>query len=379
MKVLIVYHAGATDNARAIFAALAAHTGLELTVIAPQVLKVDAVYDPGGWLRVEREETANGYRLIPAPLRDPADYRHGFHRGPLRRILAELQPDIIHVFDELTSRYLHQIAWYRPHVASQSKVLFYAFNNLPVSPRRRLEGKLFWRLTDGGAAASTDAVENLRRDGYARNLPVERIFWGVSTDAFKPMDRRALRNQLGLGSAHYIGYVGRFIPEKGLAILQAALALVPEDIRCLLIGCGPLRDELELWSTSPAVRDRIRLVSPMPPDDLARHLNCMDALVLPSITTAHWKEQYGRVLAEAMACGTPVIGTNSGAIPEVIGSAGIVVAEQDSQALADAIRQVVFDHDTQQRLRDDGLKRAQQQLSAYAMAQRLVDLYERVV
>jgi glycosyltransferase involved in cell wall biosynthesis len=64
-----------------------------------------------------------------------------------------------------------------------------------------------------------------------------------------------------------------------------------------------------------------------------RWLAALDCLVLPSRTTAHWKEQFGRVLIEAMACGVPVVGSSSGAIPTVIGDAGRVFPEGDFAAL----------------------------------------------
>ena len=62
----------------------------------------------------------------------------------------------------------------------------------------------------------------------------------------------------------------------------------------------------------------------MPLNDVPRHLRALDALVLPSESTPLWKEQFGHVLIEAMACGVPVVGSDSGAIPEVIGEAGLL-------------------------------------------------------
>jgi glycosyltransferase involved in cell wall biosynthesis len=69
----------------------------------------------------------------------------------------------------------------------------------------------------------------------------------------------------------------------------------------------------------------------------------LDCLVLPSRTTARWKEQFGRVLVEAMACGVPVVGSSSGEIPRVIGDAGAVVPEGDAGALTRAVRALADD------------------------------------
>src|SRR5207245_3300012 len=83
---------------------------------------------------------------------------------------------------------------------------------------------------------------------------------------------------------------------------------------------------------------RLELQEGVPHHEVPRYLERMTALVLPSLTTPTWKEQFGHVLIEAMACGVPVIGSDSGAIPEVIGDAGLVVPEGDVAGLAEALR-----------------------------------------
>lgn len=377
-KLLIIYHAGATENARAIFRALAKHCSVELTVVVPQAIAIDKVYDPSGELRVEAENSDEGYRVVPLALRNPADHRQGFVSGPLRQLIRALKPDVIQVLDEVTSRCLYEVARMRLTASPDSRVLFYGFNNLPISPRRRLEGKLFWRLIDGGAVASTEALDNLRRDGFPKGRPVEKVFWGIATDVFQPLDRAAVKQKLGLEHEPMIGFVGRLVPEKGVGVLRAALRLLPDSLHYLIVGTGPLREELEQWASSAEAHGRVHLRNVMPPADLAEHLNCLDALVVPSLTTPVWKEQYGRVIGEAMACGVPVIGSRSGAIPEVIGSGGIVVAENDASALAHAVRQVVFDRAAHYNFSEQALQRAQQQLSTTAMASVLIDLYDRV-
>ncbi len=381
MKVLIVYHAGATQSARRIYQWLAKADDIEITVIVPQRFKVDMVYDSSGWLCVEHEENGDGYRLVPVPLRNPFNYGHGFEFRQMHRVIRRTQPDIIHVLDEAKSPYLFQVVWQRLIASPRSKVLFYGFENLPIhlNWHSAIPLKLTWAQMSGGITASSEALESVRHAGFPRKHPLERIFWGIPTDVFKRMDSLAIKAELGLDCEHIVGFAGRLIPEKGLTFLLDAMRNLPTTVHCLIIGSGPMRAELEFRSGLPDLSGRIHLYDVMAPETLAKYINCMDVLVLPSITVPHWKEQYGRVIGEAMACGVPVVGSDSGAIPEVIGSAGLVIPEGDPAALAGAIHTVIFNREASERFRQQGLRRAEQELSVKVMAQRLLDFYRRVL
>ena len=104
-----------------------------------------------------------------------------------------------------------------------------------------------------------------------------------------------------------------------------------------IVGDGPQRAELERLIARRSLGDRVRLLRSVPPAEVAAQMSEMDVLVLPSRTTPVWKEQFGRVLAEAMACRVPVVGSDSGAIPEVIGDAGLTFPEGDADALAERL------------------------------------------
>jgi len=359
---------------------MAAHPSIELTAVVPERYAVDKVYDPSGWLRVEKEDESNGYRLVPVPLVDPKRYTLGFESEPLRRIIKYKQADIIHVWDEPVSFCLSHVAWLRLLVSRKSRVLFYGFQNIPF--KWGVLGKLIWKSTwtqvAGGAAANSEVPSHLRQAGFPANRPVERIFWGIPTELFKPMNKSPLKRELELECECIVGYVGRLVPEKGLAWLLAAMKRLPSNIHCLIIGSGPMRGELELWSELPSLAGRVHLLDAKPVAELPRYLNCMDVLAVPSLTTIDWKEQYGRVIAEAMACGVPVVGSDSGAIPEVIDSAGLIVPEGDVTALAEALQRAIFT-EVRGQLIQQGLERAQQELSIQTMSQRLLDFYNRVL
>jgi glycosyltransferase involved in cell wall biosynthesis len=104
-------------------------------------------------------------------------------------------------------------------------------------------------------------------------------------------------------------------------------------------------------------------------------LNEMDVLVLPSRTGQYWKEQFGRVLVEAMACGVPVIGSSSGAIPAVIGEAGLVVPEGDIQGFRDALLKLRIDPGLRQQLIVKGLSRVLKEYAIPVVAER----YRRLI
>jgi len=139
-----------------------------------------------------------------------------------------------------------------------------------------------------------------------------------------------------------------------------------------------MREELEGLAAGSNLAGRIHIQDPVETSQLVKILNALDVLCLPSLTLKKWKEQYGRVIAEAMACGVPVVGSNSGAIPEVIGSAGLVVPENDSNLLADALSIALFDEGTRERMQREGIDRVDKELSCKAMARNLHAFYGRL-
>jgi glycosyltransferase involved in cell wall biosynthesis len=381
MKALLIYHAGASLNARTIFHELSLLDSLSLSVIAPERLQVEPVYDRSGWLLCPGEESSNGYRMSPVPLRNPSRYGDGFERQTFRSILRSEKPDVVHVLDEPVSGYLFQVVWEHLTTSRQSKLLFYAFENIPFRFRihSRMKWTWTWRQMAGGVGANSECLENLRNVGFPKERPLERIFWGIPTDVFRPMNKPALKQESQLDCEHIVGFAGRFSAEKGLTVLIDAIRRLPKSVHALLIGNGPMRTELKNLAGTSDLAGRLHVLDVVEPSTLAELMNCMDVLCLPSLTTKSWKEQYGRVIAEAMACGVPVVGSDSGAIPEVIDSAGIVVPENDTERLAEALSLALFDAGAKERFRREGLIRAEKELSCKAMARKLYGFYLRVL
>lgn len=135
-----------------------------------------------------------------------------------------------------------------------------------------------------------------------------------------------------------VGYAGRLVPEKGVMDLVAAVQMMQHDARLLVVGSGPLEGEL-------AGRPNVVLEAAVSHDEMAQAYQRMDVLVLPSRTTERWAEQFGRVLVEALQCGVPVIGSDSGEIPWVIETTGggWVFPEGDAGQLACLLDKVAPD------------------------------------
>jgi glycosyltransferase involved in cell wall biosynthesis len=221
-------------------------------------------------------------------------------------------------------------------------------------------------------AGNHDASQVLRRQGFARPIDVLPQL-GVDTGRFYPQDGTPLRKQLGL-SGFVAGYAGRFVPEKGLDTLIDGVAAI-DGVSLLLVGAGPMLRELQVRCSRQGIETRVRTVPPVNHEQLAPYLCTMDALVLPSRTTATWKEQFGHVLIEAMACGVPVIGSDSGAIPEVIGDAGLIFPEGRSDRLAEQLAVLRDHHDIRADFAKRGVQRVAERYTQERIAAETAAIY----
>jgi L-malate glycosyltransferase len=129
------------------------------------------------------------------------------------------------------------------------------------------------------------------------------------------------------------------------------------------------------------------VVESVPHDEVPRYINAMNTLVLPSETTykfktltaAGWKEQFGHVLIEAMACKVPVIGSDSGEIPNVIGNAGLVFPEKDELALQSCLKQLIKQPELAQKLANLGYARVMEKYTNQALAKQQLEFYQQLM
>jgi glycosyltransferase involved in cell wall biosynthesis len=202
---------------------------------------------------------------------------------------------------------------------------------------------------------------------------------GVDIDHFRP-DRDArnqIRRQLGWGAeALVVGFLGRFVADKGLPLLLDALDQTKSRWHALFVGSGPLEMRLRQWARRYG--DRARVVVGVRHDQVPAYLNAMDALCAPSQTTSHWREQLGRMLLEGFACGVPVIASDSGEIPHVVGRAGIILPELAPSQWANTIDTVLNDSGCRSELSAAGLDRARTEYAWPIIARRHLSFLEAV-
>jgi len=279
-----------------------------------------------------------------------------FYVEKIRRLLHDGPPDIVFVQEEPWSLVAQQAVLLRDRA---SRFVFYTAQN--QCKRYPFPFNLFQRnalrASDAAVSVCDEGRDALIRQGYTK--PVYVLPHGVDTTEFTPSPerRRQARGRLGL-DGFVIGYIGRLAVAKGIFDLLDALKQLGPDFSLMVIGDGPDKESFLRRADELALGERVTMVGTVSHSDVPALMPAMDALALPSHTTSAWKEQFGRVLIEAMSCGVPVIGSSSGEIPRTIGEAGVVFPETDSGALADAIRRLRASPQFRRRLVVKGLERA---------------------
>jgi glycosyltransferase involved in cell wall biosynthesis len=178
-------------------------------------------------------------------------------------------------------------------------------------------------------------------------------------------------------SEHFtIGYAGRLVQSKGLLDLLAAVRRLQAPVELVLIGDGELRAELEGQEIPGS---RVRVLDRLSHEQMARGYAQLDVLALPSHTTTTWKEQFGRVIVEALWCGVPVVGSDSGEIPWLIEltQGGLVYPEADAAALADRLNQLRQAPELRARLAAEGRAAVERLFSVGAATDPLERLLSR--
>jgi sugar transferase (PEP-CTERM/EpsH1 system associated) len=259
----------------------------------------------------------------------------------IAKLLRRVSADIVHA---------HQTApWFYSALARlfyrKSKLLFEEHGRHFPEPDRRwhrlVNRALINRLTHVSVAVSRDIRERLvRYEGLQRDRI--RIIYngGRSAPAPDAATIQSLRAEFGFNSEHkVVGFVGRLDPVKNVRLLISAFAeLKPShaNLRCLIVGDGPERDELQAEVARHGLSDEFVFAGYR--SDADQLVHCMDMFVLPSLS-----EGTSMALLEAMSARVPVVVTNVGGNIELIedGVSGYVVESDSVAEMAEALRDVI--------------------------------------
>jgi glycosyltransferase involved in cell wall biosynthesis len=373
-KILVLSHAGVLEVNRAVFQELA-RLDADVTMIVPREWKGDLIRG----LRFEAREGDRSLRVIPLPVTLSGKGSLFFYRSSLRRALAGWEPDLVFLDEEPWSLAALQTFLEFP----RAEIAFFTKENLRKRipwPFSSLEQWVFQRAAR--AFVVSDEVEQvLRAKGFRGGI--QQLHHSYDPELFKarqPSEKERLRQEFGIPrDAVVIGYFGRLTAEKGLLDLTEALRLLAQESDLppwffCCVGNGPAEAATkQALESLPSAR--YRMLGALSHDKVGSLLAAVDVLVLPSRTTPRWKEQFGRILIEAMACGAAVVGSDSGEIPHLItrSGGGLVFREGRADELAAGLARLLRDPALLEQHRAQGRSYVERTLTHATVARSLVE------
>jgi glycosyltransferase involved in cell wall biosynthesis len=353
LRVLAVSHACAVEMNQWLYAHLARAGGVTLELVAPTHWQSHL----RGKIPFQRlpELSCPVHTLTPTCSGEDFRMHLAFYRGA-GRLVERLRPEWIYLDEEPYSLAALQFVLLARRAGA--RCVFNTMQNLVKrlpAPFRAIE-RTVYRHSAGATALTEEVAVVLREKGFRG--PVAVVPLAVELSRFRPQPVPDLEAELGL-QRPVIGYIGRLTRAKGVDVLLEAMRRLAEEDRPfqgLIVGGGPAEAEIRAQVAALGLGSRVRMAPAAPHDVVARYYNCLDVAVVPSRTTPGWKEQFGRVLIEAMACGVPVVGSDSGAIPEVIAAArgGLTFPEGNAGQLATRLRRLLNDPSLRRELGETG-------------------------
>ncbi len=280
-------------------------------------------------------------------------------------IFNQVKPDIVYIVEEPFSLMGWFSAYWCKRIVPNVSVMLFTYQDIlkqyPI-PFRWMENFVI-KNADRILVSNIQGGQVIEQKGYRR-------LWDILPSPVN-LERFTYKEPHYQGGLFTLGYAGRLVNEKGLDILLWALSDLPDEVRLRIVGDGSARFRLEKMARELGVYERVLFAGTQSHEELPAFFHECNAVVLPSKTQKNWQEQFGRVLVEAMACGTPVIGSDCGAIPEVIGDAGLIFSEGNAKDLADKIQILYRDTHLQRELSFRGRVRVEREFSAERVAKKL--------
>jgi len=375
IRVLTIGHSYVVAENRALVREVARDSQLDVTVAAPAAFR-------SGLGRIE---------LQPEPVDSPLTVKplaarltqwtqiFAYDTRGLGTLIENGDFDVVHAWEEPYIYAGYQLA--QAMARSDASFCFRTAQNMDKRypfPFSHFERAALERA-QGWIAGGKLVFESRLRCGY----PEERgriMTLAVDLNVFKPLApqrKQTIAHELGL-QPPVVAYVGRLTRAKGIDLMMRAMDAVGSATpwSLLVMGAGPMEAKLRNWAAAHGWSDRM-LVRLVPHRDVPAYLGAADLLLAPSQTGPRWREQFGRMVIEAFACGVPVLGSDSGEIPYVIGEAGKTLPENDAGAWARAIVEVLGSAEMRADMARRGFERVQP-YSVMAVAKQYAAYYRNL-
>ncbi len=375
LKVLIINHTSVLALYQGKLKELAKFPDIEPTLLIPPSWPESGFPTPA-------EKTSDpGYRIRVGKICYTGSGVRHFYLTQMLDLIRE-KPDIIDIVEEPRGIVTAQAIFFKNLFSPGSKTIFHTSDNTGKTykfPFNRLE-KYVYKNVDLAVTRNEKARELLRNKGFARRIEV--ITHGVELDAFASRDVSKLKERYRL-TRPVIGYIGVLREKKGLFTLLSAAAKLKQPFQMLWVGDGAHRGKLERKAAELGLSDRLIITGRVGHREIADYLHLMDIFVLPSQTgdseRPEWREMFGRVLIEAMAAHRPLVGSDSGAIPRVIGEAGLIFPERNASALAAILAKLLEEAELRKELAEKAFLRVSENYSWAVIARKLRDVYLSLV
>jgi len=369
LKVLLIWHGAGPKIYHSWFNEIAGRN-VDLTVLTPSEWSI-------GYIKPVKIRSTEGlkYKILARKIKNAGDACLFYYPG-LYTVIKTVKPDIIHLYEEPFGLTAFLTVVLRDVFFKKTPIILYTLDNIGTGYSFYL--KLFrkyvlWSI-NYACGCYDDMMDVLVKLGFTGNY--ENIPLGCDQNYYTP------KTDTKLNTPIVVGYAGRLIDSKGLDTLTRAFSLLIKKGYCmklLLVGDGPFRERIYNIARENDIINNIDIMTDATHENIKLQYHKMDMLVLPSQTTSSWKEQFGRVIAEAMLCKIPVVGSNSGSIPSVIAGNGLKFKEGNERELAGCIERYIIDKQLREKCINDAYIYALNNYTWSSVTDKWVKLYENVL
>lgn len=308
--------------------------------------------------------------------------KYNFYNYELRKILKDI--DIVHTA-ELFTNYTNSVCNLKKEY--NYKIVSTVWENIPWKTVHDETSQMI-RLSvekhiDKIIVPTESSRDALLMEGISKEKIVQ-IFPGFNLEKFKLNKAdNYLKNDLKISEEDFvILYIGRMVYQKGIFDILAAAKLLLHDkelhnrnLKFIMIGNGKELKTVRNLLNAYNILENFILIEKVDYGRITDYYNIADAFICPSIPEKNWQEQFGMVFAESMASGVVPVGTKTGAIPEVIGNAGLLALPANYFDLAAKIKNLIIDKKLRNELINNGIKRVEQEFNYKKQAEKLSAVY----